>query len=673
MRARVAHAIKRWPVSQSLTTINTVLAPQHCQTWPRWSSATAALASPSSIQHTASITSPASPKAQKDSASDLSKNDCFSTSTIGGYRVKLAASTPAKLKRLMYQDLQQSNPRRAAQRLIQSWTTSESSSDWPIDNLVGHLSLLLSFRQTDVAVETVTRLAEKGFQISPSILVRLLSTAYDDLLKHPDKLALVVEWVATSLSRSTSTAQPLSADTRDELVFVTLMTLKRMGRTDWGGRVFQEWANGLKQDEVGPAKVWSAGISLHALDRHVKGARYIFDVWRARWKRLNETSVTNAVESGSSSTKLSPPDEPYTTMLNFLASQNLEMTSQRDPVYRFLAIVRDDNVPLTIHVFNSLLHVEVCRRRFTSFWGLWDQLSKAGPDVLRNGYSWRLAVEAKISRDAAGRVRSRRRVGSPLHDVMTQFNDSNAPSARALFQQFLEQQSTTTKHRPGVKVATKAGGSVFTTRLLNTFLDMFVRLGDWTAAKIVLESYRVHKLEPDEQTHSTVVVGVVRSWERDKLTGSLVEAEGLFDNKRQSWEDRKRAASMGGPQAVELIQRIVEQRKMRVNMWVKQSVEAGQIVDDAKMSEADAVTDIGSEGVSIAQPGRGAELPPAKWMVRRELRELGYLEDLLQRCQGVVDEQEWHSELARARHDMLPESKSARQLREKQQSQIADS
>ncbi|KAK4053832.1 hypothetical protein OIV83_001488 [Microbotryomycetes sp. JL201] len=533
----------------------------------------------------------------------------------------------------------------AAKRLLDSWKTPAACSDWSSEKLVGHLSLLLSFRRPDVALDTVIKLHDKGFAIPPTIAARILSMMQDELLVDPDKLAQVLRWMAHGFEASRQQGLQLEP----ELVFAVLMTLKRMGRTDLAGHVFQMWADGLKADQVGEAKIWSAAISLHALDKNTAGAYHIFNLWRARWKRLNPTRApslepTDAVTEAESvsMTLQSPPDEPYSTMINYLAAQKPATSAQRDPVYRFLAIVRDDNVPLTVHMYNSLMRVELYRRRFTSFWGLWRRL--ADSDQRKNAASWRLAVEAKVARDLASRLRGRR-IGSLMHEVVPQFNEANAPSARVLYSQLLAEHAIATGNSPRTRLSTKQG-VVLTSRQLNTFLDMFVSLGDWVAAQIVIETFRTHRIEPDEQTHARVVVGVVKSWERDKLQVELDEARNLGRSgitRLQSWQERKQAAMMGGEQGLEMIQKIVEQRKMRVNLWTRADDKVG-----SKNGE--------EEREAIRMETKS--LPPAPWMIQREVRELGYLTSLLRRCQGAT-EAEWKEQLASARSAIVPQAESS--------------
>ncbi|KAM0792341.1 hypothetical protein ACM66B_005024 [Microbotryomycetes sp. NB124-2] len=538
----------------------------------------------------------------------------------------------------------------AARRLIDSWTSPSVSAEWSIDKLVGHLSLLLSFRRPDVALDVVIKLHDKGFVVPPMIAARILSLSQDELLANPDKLGHVLKWVANGFDPSQQRAK-----LEHELVLVVLTTFKKLGRTDLAGQVFEMWADGLDENEVGAAKVWSAAISLHAMDKNTAGAYHVFNLWRARWKKLHgpnndsETNLVASVDAAAAQTPMSPPDEPYSTMLNYLATQKPGGTLQRDPVYRFLATVRDDRVPLTVHMYNALMRVELVRRRFISFWGLWQRLTDSIEQ--RNATSWRLAVQAKVARDLAGRLRGRKRIGSPMHEVIPHFNDSAAPSARLLFRQLLDEHLRRTRNEPRRRLSTKEG-VVLSTIQLNTFLDMFVNLGDWVAAQIVLETFKTHRIEPDEQTHARVVVGVVKLWERDKLQVQLDEARNLDwggRDRQLTWQDKKRAALMGGREGLEMIQKIVDQRKMRVNLWTRDGHTGGSSRGDSHDDEVKMETD---------------RLPPAPWMLQREVRELGYLTSLLRRCHGAT-EAEWEEQLAQVRAEMVPKvAKTSRHMQQ---------
>lgn len=537
------------------------------------------------------------------------------------------SASSSAVKRIMVDHLQRRRPRAAYRAFIAA--LENIGRPYKHAELVGHVWLLVQYAEKSLALDAAFELHKSGFSLPSRLLVELLSTCYDELLLSPEKLSLVVGWLKDDVARQGDK----ETEWRDTMTVKVMELLKRMGRNEWALGIFDAWAPTLPSTEVGSEAAWCLAISLKAADEDVRGARDVFYAWRQRWRHVNVLPLGECATDSNPPVLAQPPARPYITLINFLATKNVAVPTRADPLYRLLAILQTDNVPLSVSLYNSLLRVELYRSRFASFWGLWNRMLEDG--WRRNRTTWKLAVRAKEWRDTLRRQRGRK-IGSPMQSVLPGFNDARAPASRDLFRQLLIDHQTDTGHRPSLRLPIK-DTQIVTASMLNTFLRLFISLGDWPAVQVVLESFAVHRCEPDESTHGTIIIGIVRAWEKGKLVGELEEARGIDESENST--ARRRAIALGGPQGLELINRITETRRMRVGLWTE--------VKDGEGGSGEL-----AEGkVDVERPRTAPE-----WMRRRELRDTAYLKSLLRQCQGMRH-QEWQSNMAAVRKEMLPPRK----------------
>lgn len=544
----------------------------------------------------------------------------------------------------MVASLQARKGREALRTLLNSLKDPARSP--PPDKAVGLAYLFFAYNKPELAVEAILKMHDLGYRIPPAMGVKLLKSAYHELVVDPSKLAIVVGWLQEGVANERSRGEGEALDVG--LVLTVMDLLKQLGHAEWAMGIFQAWLEALPKGQVGPSAVWSQGISVLASVGELAGARELFYEWRRRWFELYRPPSSLPADSptsspsptaGTSSSLPSPhtsppPGQPYVTLLSAYASNVSTAPSHKDPINPILALIRRDDVPLSLNLLHALLRIELHRNRFFSFWGLWNKVAEGG--WRRNQVSWSLAIKAKLQQDSLLIRRARKR-GSPLQTILPDsYSDARAPSPRELYRQFLEDHQLATSGRPSLQLAL-ATGSVSSTETLNKFLSLFIARDDWQGAAVVLETFGVHRVEPDMSTHGDVVVGVVRSWEKGKLRGELKEEEGLLEGAERSAASRlasgrmrKRAAQLGPGAGGELISRIIEQRQFRIGMFVKNP--------------------LGSAG------GRQDELPVQQappWMLAREKREMGYLFSLLRRSEGL-DELRWMERMKETRREMLP-------------------
>lgn len=513
---------------------------------------------------------------------------------------------------------------------------------------VGLAYLFFAYNKPELAVEAILKMHDLGYRIPPAMGVKLLKSAYHELVVDPAKLAVVVGWLQEGVANERRRGEGEELDVG--LVLTVMDLLKQLGHAEWAMSIFQAWLETLPKGQVGPNMVWSQAISVLASVGELAGARELFYEWRKRWFQVYGSSSSSfaslptslpssiAEISSFSSPSLSrpklPPEQPYVTLLNAYASNVSTAPSHKDPINPILALIRRDDLPLSLSLLHALLRIEMHRSRFFSFWGLWNKVAEGG--WRRNKVSWSLAIKAKLQQDSLLIRRARKR-GSPLQTLLpTSYSDARAPSPRELYRQFLEDHQQATSGRPSLQLAL-ASGSVSSTETLNRFLSLFIARGDWRGAAVVLETFGVHRVEPDMTTHGDVVVGVVRSWEKGKLRGELKEEEGLLEGAERSEASRlasgrmrTRAAQLSPGAGGELISRIIEQRQFRIGMFVENPLES-------------------IEGGAEEMPAQQA--PP--WMLVRERRETGYLFSLLQRSEGL-DNLRWAEQMKETRREMLP-------------------
>lgn len=538
----------------------------------------------------------------------------------------------------MIRSLQTRKPREALRLLMN--TLDDPAQVPPPEQLLGLAHLFFAYNKPELAMEAVLKLHERGLRIPPAMAVKLLQSAYHELVVDQDKLATVVGWLKEGVMNERAKDEGEAMDV--QLVLTVMSLLKRLGHAEWAMSIFEAWLDALPEGQVGPSMVWSQAISVLASVEDVVGAREVFMEWRRRWRSVHlpsssatpsrpssSVASTSAEPTPSRPRSTIPPEQPYTTLLSFLASRPSSTPQRKDPIIPILALIKHDHLPLSLGLFHTLLRVEMHRKRFPSFWGLWSKLAEGGWQ--RNHVSWSLAIKAIVHSSSIQRRRARK-YGSPLQTILPEpYTDAHGPKARDLFCQFLQNHQQATNGRPALELA-KDDGAVTSTNILNRFLSLFVDRGDWQAAAVVLETFSVHRVEPNEATHGDVVVGVVRHWEKGKLRGALEEEQGLLgadgDGPEAAGRMRRRAEMLGGRAGGQLISRILEQRQFRVKMFV----EGGGVEES---------------GVQLAQ-----QRPPA-WMLEKERREMAYLFSLLRRSEGM-DELRWKEEMAKTRAEMLP-------------------
>lgn len=551
--------------------------------------------------------------------------------------------------------LLESRKGRAALRLFLASLAKPIANAQP-DSVHGHAWLFLTYGRPELALEAVEAMHQRGYKLGQPLCVKLLQTARHELVLRPDKLTMVIGWIRDGITGDAAAGMEIDAD----LVATALNVLKRMGRGDWAVGIFEAYCGTLPEKEVGATPLWSSIIGVMGIENNVDGARDYFHRWRQAWFKQHPFSQNSFIPprkdsavgttrdattargafdpspttaSPTPATSLpttSPPEEPYLALLGILTHAISSVPAKQDFAYRFLPILHRDGVELSVNIFNALLRLELYRKRYSSFWGLWRTMAEGSWS--RNQRTWKLAINAKVWRDTTRRQRGRKHT-SPLQELAG-YTNGRAPSSRDLFRQYLTDHHAQTKGRPALTRPT-AQSPLMTTEMLNSFLSLFVAIGDWRAATVVLESYGVHRVEPNQATHGAVVVGVVKWWEKGKLRGELeeeYEIEGM---------ERRRASVLDGSAGMEMISKILEERKMRVGLWATPPVPGLE----------------SEEGELLGQEPIGTNPPPV-WMVRRELRELGYLVSLLRRCEGL-DEVRWGEQMAEVRREILPKRKAS--------------
>lgn len=522
--------------------------------------------------------------------------------------------------------------------------------DWTAQNAEGFAWLFVQYRQADLARHAAAKLHDQGFAISTALASKILRMHKDELVYEPESLALVLEWLSQGLGREKRAGTAV-----DEGMLETVLdALKRMGRTDWLEQVFGAYRDTLEVGEVGSARLWSFVIGAKLLDGDVRAAERLFDAWRAGY---------HASHSSTSAQQTSPPPAPYLVLLAHYASRPHSGLASRDPAYRFIAICRSDGIKISSDYLDLLLRTELLRKQHSSFWGLWQAYDDPALGLVRSRATWLLAVRAKMRAHDSHRD-SPKRMASPMRRLVSfTYEPTRAPSSRQLFKRLIRQRLIQTGHRPTRRLCTAKMDPFVSADVLNLFLEHFVATRDWQAATVVLETFRVHRVEPNFRTHGNVVLGVVKQWRRGKVPGALDyagptgddDALHAFDDPQvREAEERGFSAVRSQQQGLDLIRKILEQRKMRLGLWSR---------DDGGQG-AQPETPSGNGGGSPGPEGDELDHPAAvtsRWMAQRERRDLEYLVSLLRRCEGV-DEKEWDRLMVKTRKEILPQRRPAPRL-----------
>ncbi|GAA5859190.1 hypothetical protein JCM1840_003793 [Sporobolomyces johnsonii] len=589
--------------------------------------------------------------------------------------------SPSKVRTLMVDHLSHRQPRAALRLFLSSLSAPTPSAT--SRSAEGLAWLFFAYRQPGLAFEAIAAMHAKGYLISPRLASKLLRSYSNQLTLDPDALATVLSWISDNLVRGTRHEQK---EINEGMLETVLEVLKRTGREDWSAQLFQAYRDTLEEGEVGNPRLWSLAIATSAKTGDVRTARALFDEWRVAYSSHREKMETSSPDEPSPP----PPEGPYLALLNHFATRSPPLPVSRDPAYGFLQLVKADGLALSIALLNAFLRTELHRKRFVSFWGLWKLFSDptsptppidGRPLLQRNSSSWKLAVHAKLWSSTLPRRRGKLH-NSPLHALSPlPYSEAHTPTSRSLFAQLLASRLSLTSHRPALRLPTTkpdpfaSSHSSASADLLNSFLDLFIASSDFPAAAVVLETFAVHRVEPTASTHASVVLGVIKHGEKGRLPRKgKVEHEifGLtggdeIDSRERGTRTRMatgRAARIdGGVEAREMVARSLERRKMRVGLWTGGgpggaggaggSAEAEAEGEAEKEKETEKETGEKEDVDEISNPGpRG----PPEWMVKRELRETGYLVDLLRRCTGL-DEEQWGEEMVATRKELLPPSR----------------
>lgn len=202
---------------------------------------------------------------------------------------------------------------------------------------------------------------------------------------------------------------------------------------------------------------------------------------------------------------------------------------------------------------------------------------------------------------------------------------------------------------------------------------------DWPAAAVVLESFAVARVEPNSATHANVVLGVVSAWEKGKVERGRLEEEGGLEW-RSGGKKRRGGVSLLDRRldGLELVRRIMGQRKMRIALWTRRREETPQAEEEGEGEEGTNAArvppteerlprqidmDMDIELVEDDHPPSASTPrlppPPPAWMIRRELRDTAYLTSLLRRCEGLSDP-DWALTMVEARKEILPSTQARR-------------
>ncbi|GAA5830415.1 hypothetical protein JCM11251_001338 [Rhodosporidiobolus azoricus] len=550
--------------------------------------------------------------------------------------------TPYQVREQLRHLLATKKPRQALQEHIRTLdVVQENTAE---EALCAQAHLFLDYRQPSIAFEAIKALHERGYAVRPLLAAELLDALSTGLEGDQETIVQVLGWFSDGILKGKQDGK----DADVQLMQTVFSVLSRIGRSDWTDELFRLYRETLREGEIGSTRLWTAVISANLQVFEVKWARELFETWRAlqRRKRTNNGESFQPSSPSANSPPHPPPPGPYLALLNHFANHSPNLPSSRDPAYLFLQEIQKDGLAPSTALLNSLLRLELRRSRFSSFWGIWEQFTARS--LPRNAISWSLAIQAVLSAESVRLKRQRgRKHNSPLLSSSPfAYTEVHTPSSRALFRALLVDHLARTDHRPSRLIPTPSTGTrtdLVSPSLLNSFLDLFVARSDWNACVVVLETFAVHRLEPDARTHGSVVVGVVKQWERGRLQGRLRKEENALARYNalggygEIEENRSRRNPLGGPDSLAMIRTILEGRKVRAGLW-----------------QTEPRADIEESGDDLA--ARLANPPALQEERRSEMRYTRYLVSLLKRCAGLEGEK-WGAALAETRKEMLPEKR----------------
>ncbi|KAL8278597.1 hypothetical protein RQP46_009089 [Phenoliferia psychrophenolica] len=351
----------------------------------------------------------------------------------------------------------------------------------------GLVWLFFHYRQPQLALEALSLLHHSGRRIPVQLATKVLRGTYDSLVLDQDRMNVVFGWLKSGITGR----EEGGGETMDEgLVETVLELLARMGRTDVLVDLFEAYLAALPTPSIGPDRIWSLTIRSLGESGDLAAASALF----ARWRSLHLSTSTP------------PPEGPYLTFLRLLASHSSHLPPHKSPAYAFLPTLAEDDLPPTVGVHNALLHLELARRAYPSFWTIWAQLSPPPPSTSppspstttspsANAASYALAVRALLLQSL-----------SPWHHRRR--THRHGPSPRSLLSSLLLSSSLLSSSRPQFALPTPLGPPFLSPKLLNSLLHLFITTRDYPSAVLILESFRVHAIEPTEKTHEIVVLGI---------------------------------------------------------------------------------------------------------------------------------------------------------------------
>ncbi|BGP30084.1 hypothetical protein JCM10296v2_001836 [Rhodotorula toruloides] len=492
-----------------------------------------------------------------------------------------------------------------------------------------------------------------GYPVSTRLAGKLLREFKNRVIVDLDALAAMLSWLSHAMVREKGEGGLVDI----ELVDTVMDMLKQLGKTDWLLEVFRAYRDCLDPDDIGSPRLWQLAISAHTADGDEPAARALFDRWRRldQQRRRHLATAENASDEIKAELHSPPPEQPYLAMLDYYAACGRGQSTSHDPAYRFVALCTKDGLAPSTKSLHSLLRLELMRHRWTSFWGIWKAFDELG--VPRNHLTYSLGARASLWRLTTKRRPEPQSRYSPLHDAVSfQYTQVLPPDMRQLLRTVLSLRLEATGHRPHRRLSTKED-EIVTVDLLNKLLDYFVKDNDWPAAAIVLETFKVHRFEPNPHTHAVVVCGIVKQWQRRRLDhklDGLLGSVSAFDgpeaaNSRRSW-------LVSPATTVDAVAKILELRKMRVALWTKRDAAEEVEEDDSATITVEYVPTMptqSQEEIEAEQRTEERRRKKTQWMISRELRETGYLVELLRRCEGSSEE-DWKALLAETRKEVLP-------------------
>jgi hypothetical protein len=436
--------------------------------------------------------------------------------------------------------------------------------------------LFFSHRRDKEGIEAFNMVQPTDYRPSQQVYTRLIQADYGQLGDGAiNVLGNVLE----------GDKGPLSLD--DKAVAALLEYIGRRGHFDALDSLFEKYRRRVKKDhgvEPGP-DVYRAMIRSSGSRGDLARARKWFALWR-----------DNTVISDTGP----PPDPgPYLALLKCESRSSSRSPRHHLPIIELMA---QDKVPLTTDVFNALIAHELRRGDIGGAFSLYSRMPSplsskdehARPDR-RTFHLMLRACRNRYSRSWAGRTGS----------AFTRLAGPERPDADMDI-------VTLVHHMIESRVR-------LSTDLINACLTGLVESREFGAAYCVIQIMRILRIEPDAETHATVVNGIAELWVRRLVPDDVASSDG------QQPVSGHRHHGVGG--------RLIADFMMRVSSL-------RNLADD----ELATTWDFGREDLDHRE-----ERTPDRVRKRRriEYRDFGYLELLLRRC-VVGDEEEWKRQVREA-------------------------